>query len=520
MIEGFRREWLLYTALVLLPLGCVLLVLETLWARRKVNCLGGPARALQTSRWNIWGVSFLWTSMAETLKHNDLAYWGGLLKRWGAPLRPWTIETSACGIRIIYTADEDNMKELLTSKFKCFEKGSSFRKDFEPLLGGSIFTTDGQQWRNYRKFIQPHLKKERLFHKDMLEERMQVFLPMLASSTSVQASIMTLRLTLDVFSDSFFGDCADTLRRPNEELRSAFTGLQRYYNLMLRAGPLQVCLNHKEFRDNINTLNKFVEPMVGRTLAIREKSRSNGTTAKDVAAEDFHIQRGSVLQNLAAITSDTQVIRDQLVNVLVAGKDSTSNTMSWTLYHLAMQPHLVKRLREEIFNTVGDRLPTAEDLKLMTFLKFVVNETLRLYPPLPFNGRIASADTTLPRGGGDDGLSPIGVPKGTMVSFSTLLLHREADLYPPLSSDFPDPKDFAPERWERWTPSPWAYMPFSRGPRMCPAQDFAMTYMSYVLVRILQTYERIECPMDAYPGEKYDMQISPYNSIELSFHKA
>lgn len=84
-----------------------------------------------------------------------------------------------------------------------------------------------------------------------------------------------------------------------------------------------------------------------------------------------------------------------------------------------------------------------------------MNETLRLYPIVPFNVRMALKDTTLPRGGGPDGMSPIGVLKDTLIGYSTLILQRRKDLYPPAASGFPDVDTFVPERWDNWSPKPW-----------------------------------------------------------------
>ena len=80
---------------------------------------------------------------------------------------------------------------------------------------------------------------------------------------------------------------------------------------------------------------------------------------------------------------------------------------------------------------------------------------------VPFNVRGALKDTTLPHGAGPDGLDPVGVLKNTPVGYSTIIMQRRRDLYPPISETFPyDPLDWVPDRWATWTPKAWQYVPF------------------------------------------------------------
>ena len=95
--------------------------------------------------------------------------------------------------------------------------------------------------------------------------------------------------------------------------------------------------------------------------------------------------------------------------------------------------------------------------------------------------RCALQDTTLPTGGGPDGLQPLGILKDTLIGYSTLYLHRRQDLYPD-SPDLPHPHEFSPERWQKWQPRPWQYLPFNGGPRICIGQQFALTEMGALVL--------------------------------------
>jgi cytochrome P450 len=146
-----------------------------------------------------------------------------------------------------------------------------------------------------------------------------------------------------------------------------------------------------------------------------------------------------------------------------------------------------------------------------------MNETLRVYPVIPFNVRVALHDTTLPRGGGPDGMSSVGVLKDTPVGYSTLVMQRREDLYPPKSSDFPDVLEFIPERWDAWVPKSWQYIPFNGGPRICIGQQFALTEMAYTIARILQRFDHIENRMKTSPSYKTDIVLQPLEAVDLAF---
>jgi cytochrome P450 len=221
----------------------------------------------------------------------------------------------------------------------------------------------------------------------------------------------------------------------------------------------------------IRILERFISPYIERTLSLTP-SELDKLSKSD---KDF-----TFLHNIARFTRDAKVIRDQLMAVLIAGRDTTAATLSWAIYELAHYPHIYAKLRNEILSTVGaHRKPTYDDLKSMTYLTHTLNETLRLYPAVPYNVRAALQDTSLP---GRPGQPDIIVLKGDSVVYSAMAMQRRKDLYPEVDANgnkFPDPAVFSPERWDAWTPKAWNYVPFNGGPRICVGQNFAMTEMAF-----------------------------------------
>lgn len=262
-------------------------------------------------------------------------------------------------------------------------------------------------------------------------------------------------------------------------------------------------------------MNSFVNHFIDMALRLDPSELK-----KDKAAKGY-----TFLHAVAGTTRDRKVLRDQIVAVLLAGRDTTASTLSWAMYELARHPACVDKLRGEVLRTVGaDGTPTYDHLKNMPYLKSVINETLRLYPVVPFNVRLALKDTTLPRGGGADGTEPLAVLKDTPITYSTLVMQRRADLYPSPSAKFAHSDLFSPERWENWHPRPHEYVPFNAGPRICIGQQFALTEMSYVLVRLFQRYDRVTSHMDKIDGGnpvlKAEIVLSPGQGVHLSLREA
>lgn len=283
-------------------------------------------------------------------------------------------------------------------------------------------------------------------------------------------------------------------------------------NIKARAGPLNRFVPHKSFRDGLKVVNEFCNIYIDRALRL---------SPEELATKTKSDQGYTFLHELASFTRDRKVLRDQLVAVLLAGRDTTASTLSWAFYELGRHPEVVRRMRREILDTVGaDRTPTYADLKGMKYLQNVINETLRLYPAVPFNVRTALKDTTLPRGGGPDGSLPLPVLKDTPIGYSTLTMQRRADLYPAGAK----PELFSPDRWADWQPKPWQYIPFNGGPRICIGQQFALTEMAYVLTRIFQRFERVESFMHEIDGGnpklKAEIVIQPGDGVKVALWEA
>ncbi|KGR04276.1 cytochrome P450 52A4 [Candida albicans L26] len=424
-----------------------------------------------------------------------------------------TGELRIFGMHLIETKDPENIKAVLATQFNDFSLGT--RHGFlYSLLGDGIFTLDGAGWKHSRSMLRPQFAREQIAHVKILEPHMQVFFKHIRKNKGKTFDIQELffRLTVDSSTEFLFGSSVESLRDETigmspsvknlagrDEFADAFNYSQTINAYRFLLQQFYWLCNGTKFRKSIAAVHKFSDFYVQKALSLSQ--------------DELDEQKGYVfLYELAKQTRDPKVLRDQLLNILVAGRDTTAGLLSFVFFELARNPEVYAKLKEEIYNKFGsgedariDEI-TFESLKQCEYLKAVINESLRLYPSVPHNFRTATRNTTLPRGGGPDGMSPIVVKKGQSVMYTVLVTHRDTKTYGA------DANEFRPERW--FEPETrklgWAYVPFNGGPRICLGQQFALTEASYVTVRLLQEFEHLT--MD--PETRYPPKLM--NSLTLS----
>lgn len=188
---------------------------------------------------------------------------------------------------------------------------------------------------------------------------------------------------------------------------------------------------------------------------------------------------GDLLGQLIAHSGyDDDLIRDQLLTMLIAGHDTSTAQLAWSLYLLGTHPEAMAAMRAEVDAVLSsrDRPPTVEELNRLEYTDQVIKETLRLYPPIHVGNRRAAEDVEV---------QGYHVPAGTRVMYSIYLTHRD-------KNHWENPAEFCPARFdrqaERSRPS-FAYVPFGGGPRNCIGAAFAQVEGKVVLARLLQTFD-------------------------------
>ncbi|KAI0796905.1 cytochrome P450 [Abortiporus biennis] len=408
------------------------------------------------------------------------------------------------------------MKIVLSTDFSNYVKGANFRSLAFDILGNGIFNSNGDVWKTHRAMTRPFLTKDRVSDFEMLDRHADHAIFKLkerfSSGMAVDFQDLISRFTLDAATEFLLGSCVDSLsselpyphsapqaihannKTPAEGFSKAFAEAQVTVGRRLRRSILWPLFEFFRYdtEEPMKVVNAYIEPILRQAL---ERSAVSTTDEKDISKVG---EEETLLDYLVKHTKDPLVLRDETLNILVAGRDTTASTLTFIVYFLSTHPEVMTRLRQEILDRVGSSSrPTYDDIREMKYLRAVINETLRLYPPVPINLRKVVNDTTWPNP--DPTQKPLYVPAGTSVTYSPIVMHRNKRLWGPDAEKF-DPDRFLDERLHKYlVPNPFIFLPFNGGPRICLGQQFAYNEISFFIIRLLQNFTDIELDPQAQP---------------------
>ncbi|EGO22856.1 hypothetical protein SERLADRAFT_471322 [Serpula lacrymans var. lacrymans S7.9] len=420
----------------------------------------------------------------------------------------------------IISMDQEHSKYVLSTGFSHFWRGTAQKERLENFLGDGIFNRDEEQWRMHRAMARPFFARDRISDFELFEKHTHHTLAILSNIASsgrpCDVQDLYARFTIDASSEFLFGQNLNTLcgklpvpgcedmsakgTATNDSWGSfvqAFEAVQQIVTLRGRTGniwPLFELFEDKT-APYVKAINQWIDPLVQNTLSHKAAMQKAGVQS--------NLQDKTFLQHLADSTEDAGVIRDQLLNILLAARDTTACLLTYVTYFMAVYPDVTRKLRQEVLDNCGQEAPTYENIKRLRYMKAVIDETLRLYPPVPINQRqsrptsctLPSPDPTYP----SESRQPLYMPKTTTFFYSTLLMQRNKTLWGPDADEFDPERWIDPEKLSKFTANPMMYAPFSAGPRICIGQNYAFNEAMFFLVRLLQRFDTFTLATDAQP---------------------
>lgn len=390
----------------------------------------------------------------------SLSFGGGTNLYSSEPSCPGTVFAYGPDVvRTVATQHEIYHKYPLTGRMYQKRDISARHKPLNHFMVG-LFGLNSEPHRQARQLLMPAFHKYRIesYRNDIITITQSVLDQMRVKEQCNIVEVMR-QLTIRVTSKILFGfDMGNHGSRIGSIVQNALT---------VSGSPLFALLPFDvpglPYHRLLNLIAQFEEEM----RAVIAHKKSQNTEESDVL---------SMLIAARDAQTGFQLSEDELIGhvgvFFLAGYDTSAIALTWTLFLLSQHPEVLADLLDELESVLQGEAPTVEQLQQLPLLERVIKESMRVLPPVPWNGRVTSQPTEL---GG------YALPEGTEVFVSIYQTHHMSELYP-------EPEAFNPQRWEVFEPTMFEYNPFSAGSRVCIGAAFAMMEIKMVLAMLLQRY--------------------------------
>ena len=349
-------------------------------SRRRIIKENGCKPIRNSPELNSWADSIIgWKLFLENAKaykeHRLLEHLRDRFERNG-----YTIHTRLLTTHSYLTVEPENLKTMLALKFKDFSLPDRRKSAFLPVLGAGIFTTDGAAWQHSRELLRPNFVRSQVGDLETFETHVNHLVQAIPrDGSTVDIEDLFFQLTMDSATEFLFGESTNVLvpgssHEAGQRFADAWNESMEGISTRLRAGALWTWITGSKFRENVRYVHEFLDHYVQRALTYR----------RNLDLEKFNPKgegRYIFLEELAKATNDPEQIRSELLNILLAGRDTTASLLSNVWFMLAQRPEIWKRLRAEVDQLGGDK-PTLGQIKEMKYLRMVLNEC-KCRPSIP-----------------------------------------------------------------------------------------------------------------------------------------
>lgn len=368
----------------------------------------------------------------------------------------------------------DEVRRVLSDPEGIFPKSDLMVDALAPLIGDSIFVSSGQVWQRQRRMIDPAftmMRVNRAFPamQDGARACEETLAARAADGTAFSLDLTMSHLTADIICRTVFSTGLET--GAAHDVFDAFTVFEHSVAQVeirrLIMDPAWTTVPQKDFvLEACQRIRRHLGDLLDTHLGPNGEHFDDIAAAVIAARDDF---------TRTAFTREELI--DQLGVLFLAGHETSASALTWAFYLLAMQPDLVARVRQEIREVAGEDGPIGfEETKHLPTVRNVFRETLRLYPPITFLPRVATAATTI---------AGRRVKRGALVMVAPWVLHRHRRFWK--DPDLFDPDRFLPARESELTPG--AYIPFGQGPRVCAGAAFALTEAVLLIARLFRRFD-------------------------------
>ena len=418
-----------------------------------------------------------------TIRNDPLRFLSDLAARYGALSSHHT-----GGERVYVLCDADLARRVLKDDYTSYTKaGTPDDHMLSPLLGDGLLTSNGETWARQRHLCAPSFRRAAVEEFGTLMTAAALDLARrwgraADGGEAVRVDHDLTSLTLRIVVAALLGSDQADLGRGFGRAVDAINRFIGHYD-----GSAPMTGDMASRRDAYVAAQRFLRGVVGLLISARRMAGAEAAHEDLLAAMMNHADPSAQptppapsAQPTPPTLSDGELY-DQVLTMVMAGHETTAKSLTWTLHVLAGQPSVVAAVRDELASVLGGRLPTAADLPLLGLTRRVIDEAVRLYPPVWLISRRAVRDTSL----GD-----YVVPAGALVCISPWTMHRNPAYWP-------DPARFDPGRFlppaVAGRPS-HAYLPFGGGPRVCIGRAFALTEAALVLATLLPRLDLAHVP--------------------------
>ena len=371
----------------------------------------------------------------------------------------------------------DLIRDVLVTKHRSFMKGRALQRT-KLLLGEGLLTSEGDFHMRQRRLMQPAFHRDRIArYGEVMKANAERVAAEWCDGRTMDVAREMMRLTLSIVAQTLFGsdvsDEADEIGRALSELMEVFTVLLNPFTQWLQKLPTP----------KMRATRRAIERLDATVYRMINERRAGGVDRGDLLsmlllARDEEGGGGGM--------TDLQV-RDEAMTLFLAGHETTANALSWTFYLLARHPE------------VDERIASADE----RYIRMVLAESMRLYPPAWIIGRLAIEDVEI---GG------YTVPRGAIVIVSQYVTHRDPRWWP-------DPDRFDPERFadDSTSRAKFSYFPFGGGSRICIGESFAWTEGVVVLATLARKWRlTLAEPMSVVPRPM--ITLRPRGGIRMTAH--